>query len=97
MAESRNLIAKVGLALVAAFFLMCWVVIGGSGSMTGSPTEVFGIPGTLLMFAAIIATFITICIAARLAYQAGNWLWLFSVIFFWPASYIYVLMVNRDE
>ena len=96
MSEFRNLIPTIGLALVILFFVMCWVVIGDSGSVAGSPTKVFGIPGALLLYATIIVTFANVFIAARRAHRAGSWLWLFGVIFIWPVSYLYTLVVNRN-
>jgi len=95
MEMSRNRIPKIGLALVALFFAYCAAVVGGSGSVAGGPIEVLGILGTALMFAAILATFATIYIAARRAHRAGSWLWFFGVIFMWPVSYLYTLVVNR--
>ncbi|WP_159681138.1 hypothetical protein [Luteimonas sp. 9C] len=96
MRNSRNLIPAIGLCLVIIFFAMCWIVVGDSGSVVGSPSEVLGMLGALVLYATILATFANIFIAARRAHRAGSWLWFFSVIFLWPVSYIYTLAVNRD-
>lgn len=96
MAESRNLIQKVGLGLTVALFLMCWLLVGGSGSITGGPVEILGVPGVVLLLATIIATFATIYIAVGRAHRAGSWFWFFSVILIWPTSYLYTLVVNRN-
>jgi hypothetical protein len=93
MAESRNLVPKIGLAVVAAFFLYGWAVVGPGA--TGSPVAVLGVPGTVLLYAAIFATLATIFIAARRAHRAGSWAWFVAVIFVWPLSYLYALAVNR--
>ena len=57
---------KIGLALLLAFFVYGWAVTG-AGS-TGSPMEVFGLLGTVLLHAAVSATFATTFIAVRRAY-----------------------------
>jgi hypothetical protein len=92
MTNVRNLVPKIGLGLVAAFFLYGWSVAGTSA--TGSPVEVFGVLGAVLMYAAILATLATVFIAGRRAHRAGSWLWLFAVIFVWPLSYLYALAIN---
>ena len=96
MSESRNLVPKIGLVAVAAFFLYCWAVVGSAGSVSGSPVEVLGLLGTILLYATVLVTFATIYIAARRAHRAGSWFWFFVVIFLWPLSYLYALAVNRD-
>ena len=93
MAKDRNLVPKIGLGLVAAFFLYGWSVAGSNA--TGSPVQVFGVFGAVLMYAAIFATLATAFVAARRAHRAGSWAWLFVVIFVWPLSYVYALAVNR--
>ncbi len=97
MAENRNLIPKIGLALVLLLFACIAIAVGGSGSMPGSPTEVLGAAGTVLLYAAILATFATIYIAAHRAHRAGSWPWLLAIVFVWPVSYIYTLVVNRYD
>jgi uncharacterized membrane protein YhaH (DUF805 family) len=95
MAEKRNLIPKTGLALVLLFFGYCAVTVGTSGSVPGSPMEVLGVVGTILLYVTILVTFATIYIAARRAHRAGSWLWLLAVVFIWPVGYLYTLGVNR--
>ena len=97
MRNSRNLVPTIGLCLVIIFFAMCWIVVGESGSVVGSPSEILGMPGALFLYATILATFANIFIAARRAHRAGSWLWFFSVIFLWPLSYVYTLAINRDS
>ena len=58
--------------------------------------EILGVLGTILLYATIIVTFATIYIGARRAHRSGSWLWFFGVIFIWPVSYLYILVVNRD-
>jgi hypothetical protein len=96
MTESRNLVPKIGLALVVVFFAYCGAVVGSSGSVAGGPIEVLGILGTILLCATILVTFATIYIGAHRAHRSGSWLWFFGVIFIWPVSYLYTLVVNRD-
>lgn len=93
MTESRNLVPKIGLAIVVAFFAYGWAV-AGSGA-TGSPIEVLGLFGTVLLYTAILATFATMFVAATRAHRAGSWAWLLAVIFIWPLSYVYSLGINR--
>ena len=94
MKTSRNLIPKIGLALVLAFFIYGWAVAGAGA--TGSPMEVFGLPGTVLLYAAVLSTFATMFIAVRRAYRARSWLWLLAVLLAWPLSYVYALVINRN-
>ena len=96
MTDPRNLVAKTGLAVVAAFFLYGWAIVGGSGSVVGSPVQVLGYVGTALLYATIFLTFATIYVAASRAHRAGSWIWFFGVIFLWPLSYFYALAVNRN-
>ena len=96
MAKTPNLIPMLGLVVATAFFVLCWVVVGDSGSVVGSPIQVFGLPGTILLYVTILFTFATIYVAARRAHHAGSWFWFFSVILIWPLSYFYALVVNRD-
>lgn len=93
MTESRNIVPKIGLAIVVAFFAYGWVV-AGSGA-TGSPIEVLGLFGAVLLYSAIIATFATMFVAATRAHRAGSLAWFLAVIFIWPLSYVYSLGVNR--
>lgn len=93
MAPSRNLIPKVSLALVVGFFVYGWFIAGSSA--TGGPIEVLGIPGAILLCAAILGTLATIVVAAIRAHSAGSWLWLVVVILVWPLSYVYALVINR--
>ena len=93
MTESRNLVPKTGIALVLAFFLHGWLAV--EPGATGSPVAVLGVPGTILMYAAIVATFATIVVAASRAHRAGSWPWLVAVILIWPLSYLYALAINR--
>jgi hypothetical protein len=93
---SRNLIPTVGLALVLLFFAMCWAVVGDAGFVAGSPVEAFGMFGATLTYAMILASCMNIFIAAHRAHRAGSWFWFFTVIFIWPASYVYTLVVNRN-
>ena len=93
MTASRNLVPKIGLAIVVAFFAYGWAV-AGSGS-TGNPIEVLGLFGTVLLYAAILATFATMFVAATRAHRAGSWAWLLAVILIWPLSYVYSLGINR--
>ena len=93
MAEHRNLVPKLGVALVVVFLLYSWMIVGSSA--TGSPLTVLGVPGTILMYAAIAATFATIFVAASRAHRAGSWAWLVAVVLIWPLSYLYALAINR--
>ena len=93
--DHRNLIPKVGLALTVVFFLYAWHVAGSSA--IGNPTEVVGVPGTVLLYAAILATFATMFVAARRAHRAGSWFWFAAVVLVWPLSYLYALAVNRSD
>ena len=93
MIEGRNLVPKIGLATVVAFFAYGWAVAGSSA--TGTPVEVLGVLGTVLLYTAILATFVTMFIAARRAHRAGSWAWFLAVIFIWPLSYVYALGFNR--
>ncbi len=95
MAEKRNLIPKIGLALALLFFGYCAFTVGTSGSRSGSLMEVLGVVGTILLYATILVTFATIYIAARRAHRAGSWPWLLAVVFIWPVGYLYTLGVNR--
>ncbi|MBN8224574.1 MAG: hypothetical protein J0L89_07140 [Xanthomonadales bacterium] len=93
MSDHRNLIPKIGLVIVVTFFAYGWAVVGSSKA--GSLIETLGVFGTILLYAAIIATFATMFIAARRAHLAGSWVWFLAVIFIWPLSYLYTLGVNR--
>jgi len=95
MTESRNLVPKTGIALVLALFLYGWLTV--EPGATGSPISVLGVPGTVLLYAAIVATFATIFVSARRAHRVGSWLWLVAVILVWPLSYLYALAVNRHD
>jgi hypothetical protein len=97
MTKSRNLTSKIGLALVVAFFLLCWAVVGDAGSVAGGLIETIGVPGTILLYTTMGFTFATIYIAARRAHRAQSWFWFLGVIFIWPLSYVYTLAVNRDD
>jgi hypothetical protein len=59
------------------------------------PSQDLGTLGYILLYAALVPTFITVCIAATRAHRAGSWPWFIAAIFAWPASYIYTLWVNR--
>ena len=93
MAANRNRIPKIALALVVGFFAYGWFVAGPGA--TGGPIEVLGVPGTILLYAAILGTLATIVTAALRAHRASSWLWLVAVILIWPLSYVYALVVNR--
>jgi hypothetical protein len=93
MSQGRNLVPKVSLALMVAFLAYGLAVAGTSA--TGSPVEILGVFGTGLLYSAILATFVTMFIAARRAQRAGSWLWFLAVIFMWPLSYVYTLGFNR--
>lgn len=93
MSQSRNLVPKIGLALMLTFFAYGWAVAGSSA--TGSPMEVFGLFGTLLMYSGILATLGTMFVAAIRAHRAGSRGWILASILFWPLSYVYTLGVNR--
>ncbi|WP_162456227.1 hypothetical protein [Pseudoxanthomonas kalamensis] len=87
------MVPKVSLAIVAAFLLYGWAV--ADPNTTGNPIQVLGMFGTILLYAAILATFATIFVAARRAHLVGSWVWFATVIFIWPLSYFYALVVNR--
>ena len=94
MSKGRNITPKIGLFLVLSFFAYGWTIAGSSAA--GSPVEVLGLFGTILMYAAILATFATMFVAAMRAHRAGSWGWFMAVILFWPLSYVYALGVNRQ-
>ena len=93
MRENRNLLPKTGLAIVVVLFAYGYAVAGSSA--VGSPLEALGVFGTVLLYAAILATFATMFVAAKRAHRAASWGWLLAVIFIWPLSYLYALVVNR--
>ena len=93
MTQSRNLLPKIALAIVVTFVAYGYAV--APAGATGSPLEVLGVLGTVLLYVAIFATFATMFVAARRAHRAGSWLWLLAVVFVWPLSYVYALVVNR--
>jgi hypothetical protein len=97
MQAHRNLIPKIGLAAMLAFFLSIWLAVGSRGFVEGSAIEALGLTGAAVMYVAICLTLATIFIAARRAHLAGSWLWFFAVILFWPASYLYALVINRGD
>ena len=96
MIRSDSLTPKLCFAFAVLFFLYGWLKLG-SGPVYGSPIETLGVVGTVLMYAAILGTFINIFIAAYRAHRAGSWPWLITVVFLWPISYIYTLAVNRGQ
>ena len=93
MTQSRNLVPKIALAILIAFFAYGYAV--APSDTTKTSLEVLGAFGTVLLYAVILATFATMFIAARRAHRAGSWPWLLAVIFVWPLSYVYALVVNR--
>ena len=58
--------------------------------------EVFGLPGTVLLYSAVLATFATMFVAVRRAYHARRWLWLIGVLLAWPLSFLYTLAINSN-
>ena len=96
MFSTRNLTPKICFALACAFFLFGWLKLG-SGAVYGSPIETFGLFGALLMYCAILGTFVNMFIGAYRAHQAGSWPWLLAVLFIWPISYLYTLVLNRGQ
>ena len=96
MFSKDNLTPRICFVLAASFFAYSWLKLGG-GPVYGSPIEIFGVTGTVLMYAAILATFTNIFIAAHRAHRAGSWPWLLVAIFLWPVSYFYTLVINRGQ
>ena len=95
MENRQNIVPKAALAITVGFFFYAWLTV--PNNTEGSPVAVFGWAGAAFLYAAILATFATMFVAARRAYHAGSWPWVLVVILFWPLSYVYALAVNRGE
>ncbi len=95
MSAGSNALPKWSLAIVLAFFAYgALFVENGAG---GGVVETLGVPGAMLLYAAILATFATIFVAARRAVRAGSWPWFVAVILVWPAGFFYALVMNPDD
>lgn len=93
MTTSSNLIPKLGLGTVLAFFVYGAAFVPNDA--TGGPVEMFGIAGAGLMYAAIVLTIVTAFVSARRAFRTGKWAWFVAVILIWPLTYLYALAINR--
>ncbi len=93
MATTNNVIPKLGLCTVIAFFIYGAAFVPNGA--TGGPVEMFGIAGAGLMYAAIVLTIVTTFVSARRAFRSGSWAWFVAVILIWPLTYLYALAINR--
>ncbi len=94
MATTNNVIPKLGLGTVIAFFVYGAAFVP-NGAAGGGAVEILGIAGAGLMYAAIVLTIVTTFVSARRAFRTGSWAWFVAVILIWPLTYLYALAINR--
>lgn len=93
-----NLIPWIALGLLATAFLYLWSISGqprmADGGLVGS--EMY-LGEKLLCIAGALSVIAALVVALRRAYFAGSWFWLLICLFFWPATFVYTLAVNRTD
>ena len=93
-----NAIPIASLTLLALAALYLWAISGQprmvDGGLSGDEMSLGEKAFVLLVPFSIFAS---IFVAMRRAARAGSKLWFFVCLFLWPATYLYTLVINRED